>query len=124
MLLWNVDDIEYLRSEARIPLSAVGHLSQGSKEATLPCIVQPLEACCCVKHGYAIVHKTDGGIVDHNYTTVELVDYFGCTREILELYMDLWKQGYYITSGIKFGGDFLVYDGKILIGRFGELTPK
>jgi len=26
------------------------------------------------------------------------------------VFQDLWKKGYYITSGLKFGGDFLVYE--------------
>ncbi|CAG8656373.1 8513_t:CDS:2, partial [Funneliformis mosseae] len=28
-----------------------------------------------------------------------------------KVYCDLWDQGYYITSGIKFGGDYLLYPG-------------
>lgn len=27
------------------------------------------------------------------------------------VFLDLWEQGYYVTSGSKFGGDFLVYPG-------------
>ncbi|XP_015915557.1 tRNA-splicing endonuclease subunit Sen34 isoform X2 [Parasteatoda tepidariorum] len=27
------------------------------------------------------------------------------------VFRDLWEKGYYITSGLKFGGDFLVYEG-------------
>eukprot|EP01138_Halocafeteria_seosinensis_P006861 gb/GECG01007016.1/.p1 GENE.gb/GECG01007016.1/~~gb/GECG01007016.1/.p1 ORF type:complete len:198 (+),score=22.55 gb/GECG01007016.1/:1-594(+) len=110
MLLWDVDDIEYLRRECRIPLSAVGHLSQGSKEATLPCIVHPLEACLCVQHGYAVVNKTDGTVVNHTCTIAELVACFAVQKDKYALYVDLWKQGYWVTSGIKFGGDFLVYE--------------
>lgn len=30
-----------------------------------------------------------------------------------KVYKDLWERQYYITSGEKFGGDFLVYPGKI-----------
>lgn len=26
-------------------------------------------------------------------------------------FKDLWERGYYVTSGEKFGGDFLVYPG-------------
>lgn len=29
-----------------------------------------------------------------------------------KIYSDLWNKGYYITSGIKFGGDYLLYPGK------------
>ncbi|GBB86151.1 hypothetical protein RclHR1_01260022 [Rhizophagus clarus] len=28
-----------------------------------------------------------------------------------KIYCDLWNKGYYITSGIKFGGDYLLYPG-------------
>ncbi|CAB4481704.1 uncharacterized protein OCT59_001910 [Rhizophagus irregularis] len=28
-----------------------------------------------------------------------------------KIYSDLWNKGYYITSGIKFGGDYLLYPG-------------
>ncbi|XP_068243142.1 tRNA-splicing endonuclease subunit Sen34-like [Palaemon carinicauda] len=28
-----------------------------------------------------------------------------------DVFKDLWERGYYITSGTKFGGDFLLYDG-------------
>jgi tRNA-splicing endonuclease subunit Sen34 len=30
-----------------------------------------------------------------------------------KVYCDLWNRGYYITSGIKFGGDYLLYPGKL-----------
>ena len=30
-----------------------------------------------------------------------------------KVYKDLWERQYYITSGEKFGGDFLVYPGTI-----------
>lgn len=31
------------------------------------------------------------------------------------VYADLWEKGYYITPGLKFGGDFLVYSGLMMI---------
>eukprot|EP00002_Diphylleia_rotans_P033479 TRINITY_DN7120_c0_g1_i2.p1 TRINITY_DN7120_c0_g1~~TRINITY_DN7120_c0_g1_i2.p1 ORF type:complete len:239 (-),score=36.39 TRINITY_DN7120_c0_g1_i2:51-767(-) len=35
------------------------------------------------------------------------------------VYHDLWKKGYHITNGVKFGGDFLVYKGRYMdIGKF------
>lgn len=30
-----------------------------------------------------------------------------------KVYKDLWERGYYISSGDKFGSDFLVYSGMI-----------
>ena len=32
------------------------------------------------------------------------------------VYKDLWDQGYFLSNGSKFGGDFLVYPGKVLLG--------
>lgn len=32
-------------------------------------------------------------------------------RHKYKVYKDLWEKEYYITSGDKFGGDFLVYPG-------------
>jgi len=28
-----------------------------------------------------------------------------------KVFKDLWSKGYYLTCGMKFGGDFLVYEG-------------
>jgi tRNA-splicing endonuclease subunit Sen34 len=30
-----------------------------------------------------------------------------------KVFKDLWTKGFYLTCGLKFGGDFLVYEGKI-----------
>nr|CAG4638120.1 EOG090X0G6M [Chydorus sphaericus] len=50
------------------------------------------------------------------------------------VFEDLWKKGYYITSGQKFGGDFLVYPGDplkfhshyiaVCLEEYQPLTPK
>ncbi|XP_045460680.1 tRNA-splicing endonuclease subunit Sen34 isoform X1 [Harmonia axyridis] len=47
-------------------------------------------------------------------SVTENVDYVACQKINLQRYSvfkDLWEKGYYITSGEKFGGDFLVYLG-------------
>ncbi|XP_044744898.1 tRNA-splicing endonuclease subunit Sen34 [Coccinella septempunctata] len=46
-------------------------------------------------------------------TDNEIVDYLPETRNCqrYSVFKDLWEKGYYITSGEKFGGDFLVYKG-------------
>lgn len=38
-------------------------------------------------------------------TTVERLRY--------SVFKDLWHKGYYLTAGIKFGGDFLAYPGEL-----------
>jgi tRNA-splicing endonuclease subunit Sen34 len=32
-----------------------------------------------------------------------------------KIYCDLWNKGYFISSGLKFGGDYLLYPGKQII---------
>lgn len=39
-------------------------------------------------------------------------------RHKYKVYKDLWERKYYITSGEKFGGDFLVYPGAILVSFY------
>ena len=34
-------------------------------------------------------------------------------RLCYKVFREFWEQGYYMTSGSKFGGDFLVYPGKV-----------
>lgn len=37
------------------------------------------------------------------------------------VFRDLWGRGYYVTSGSKFGGDFLVYPGELWQGLLPRL---
>jgi len=39
----------------------------------------------------------------------ELVTNFEMLR--YKVFKDLWSKGFYLTCGVKFGGDFLVYEG-------------
>ncbi len=36
-------------------------------------------------------------------------------RDRLIVYKDLYKRGFLMTSGAKFGGDFLVYRGRLVL---------
>lgn len=118
-LLWNIEDIEYLRRHCRIPLSAIGQLNQGghqrAKEGTLPCMIQPIEACLAIEYGFAIaVARTDRGTkkLEKETPREALLDILQCDRRSYLVYRDLWEQGFHLTSGLKFGGEFLAYEGK------------
>jgi tRNA-splicing endonuclease subunit Sen34 len=39
-------------------------------------------------------------------------------RARCEVFRDLWEKGYYMGGGSKFGGDWIVYPGMVLFGRF------
>lgn len=49
----------------------------------------------------------------NNCINIPLDTIYKCTTETKCLvYEDLWRKGYFITPGQKFGADFLVYSGK------------
>lgn len=50
-----------------------------------------------------LIKKEDYHLWNNKFTEKELLIY--------EIYKDLWKKGYYVTNGSKFGGDFLIYNG-------------
>ena len=52
-------------------------------------------------------------VVDYNTFRSRLS--LGVRDEIkLRVFADLWERGYYVTRGVKFGGDFLAYRGELL----------
>ncbi|XP_015590203.1 tRNA-splicing endonuclease subunit Sen34 [Cephus cinctus] len=57
-------------------------------------------------------HTADPWLKEEDIKVVQW-KYPTLSKEILryKTYKDLWEQGYYITSGEKFGGDFLAYPG-------------
>jgi len=48
-----------------------------------------------------------------NYSPATSFQFPATERDFLRyaVFKDLWKKGYFLTSGVKFGGDFLVYPG-------------
>lgn len=47
-----------------------------------------------------------------NVIEVPLAEMMGDLERIrYKVFKDLWFKGYYLTCGMKFGGDFLVYEG-------------
>ncbi len=49
-------------------------------------------------------------------------------RQILQesrcrVFEELWRKGHYLGVGLRFGGDFLVYPGKLVFGRFCHRHP-
>ncbi|XP_076174483.1 tRNA splicing endonuclease subunit 34 [Ptiloglossa arizonensis] len=54
---------------------------------------------------YPWLDKDDVQVIEWKYP-------FNCREQLrYKTYKDLWERGYYVTSGGKFGGDFLVYPG-------------
>ncbi|KAI8374872.1 tRNA intron endonuclease [Blakeslea trispora] len=93
-LVFNAQDVEKLRCKHRIVGSLQGTLPQFPLQNTfygLPLLLLPEEVYLLAKKGYTDV---DCNISETLRTAV--FEYF-------------WSKGFYITSGIKFGGDFLLY---------------
>lgn len=89
--------MEKLRCEYRIIGTLSGTLPQFPLQNTfygLPLLLLPEEVELVIRHGWArIVAKKSTSDLCKN-----------------PLFNDLWSKGYYITSGIKFGGNYLLYD--------------
>lgn len=52
------------------------------------------------------------GCFSHHPSESELRDWESLDEVRYNVYRHFWERGYYSTSGIKFGVDFLVYEGK------------
>lgn len=63
--------------------------------------------CILTLLAYPWFHKDDMKVVEWKYP------FTSNQRHKYKVYKDLWEKEYYITSGEKFGGDFLVYPGNI-----------
>lgn len=88
-------DVEHLRSECRIVGTFSGTLPQYPLQNTfygLPLLLLPEEVDLITSHGW-------GHVVSKKPTK----------PQPNEIFKDLWTKGFYITSGIKFGGDYLLY---------------
>lgn len=87
--------METLRCEYRIVGALSGTLSQFPLQNTfygLPLLLLPEQVEFIVRRGWAQLVSKDPNTL--------------CTSPLFD---DLWSKGYFITSGIKFGGDYLLY---------------
>ncbi|KAL7316294.1 tRNA-splicing endonuclease subunit [Mucor circinelloides] len=115
--VFDAKDVEQLRTNYRIVGALNGTLPQFPLQNTfygLPLILLPEEVELLVNRGWAhIIQKpsktTSSTTMMHNkephITTIVQKQ----TRLNADVFDFFWSQGYYITSGIKFGGQFLLY---------------
>ncbi|KAG2184563.1 hypothetical protein INT43_000472 [Umbelopsis isabellina] len=68
----------------------------------LPLVLLPEEVYFLHQHGLTSITNTNIG---WNYPTTDF------ERDRCVVFEHLWSLGLYVTSGTKFGGDFLVYPG-------------
>lgn len=86
------------------------------------CNVYIFDVCNSIQFTFALLAypwstKDDVKLVDWKYplTADQQLKY--------KVFKDLWERKYYVTSGEKFGGDFLAYPGIILSITSNELAP-
>uniref|UniRef100_A0A1X7UB42 tRNA-intron lyase n=1 Tax=Amphimedon queenslandica TaxID=400682 RepID=A0A1X7UB42_AMPQE len=139
VLVWSPQGAISLRRDHRITGSLIGGLPTSPRQRDymgLPLELLPEETSLLLKKGLIyistynephpdnetkIVHSSDcTDAIDHvNTDTVNTdTDYVNWNwpstdEEVLRfrVYSDLWQKGYYITSGLKYGGEYLVYEG-------------
>lgn len=104
--VFNVKDVQRLRCDHRIIGALSGTLSQLPLQNTfygLPLILLPEEVHVIKKHGLGTVVSKKVTRPDC-YTEKKLLQF-----DVFEYF---WKKEFYITSGIKFGGHYLLYDNE------------
>ncbi|KAI8979763.1 tRNA intron endonuclease [Mycotypha africana] len=105
--IFNAKDVEKLRCKHRIVGALDGTLTQAPLQNNymgLPLVLLPEEVDLLLKKGFATLTDPSQRIdlTENQKIRATIFDYF-------------WTKGYYITSGIKFGGDFLLYPNDPLV---------
>ncbi|KAJ6230058.1 tRNA-splicing endonuclease subunit sen34-related [Anaeramoeba flamelloides] len=134
--VWDSETILWLRKKHHIVGYLIGTSQQLEAQLdhwTLPLVLSQEEALLCYYQDLLTFYKVSSQLFPPNYETKnttnkndylansqlltrkELVFYFSpmSTSAFTKfaVFQDVWKKGYYLTSGNKFGGDFLVYPG-------------
>uniref|UniRef100_A0A2C9KD81 tRNA-splicing endonuclease subunit SEN34 n=1 Tax=Biomphalaria glabrata TaxID=6526 RepID=A0A2C9KD81_BIOGL len=129
--LWNAEDVQMLREECRIIGKLTGCLPRAPRQNNylgLPLQLMPEEAKLLVdigQHIFIFIHfcyylyvntcccLSTESPWNQSLHIYEDWEYPNTEKELIRylVFKDLWKKGFYMTSGSKFGGDFLVYPG-------------
>ncbi|KAJ1658919.1 tRNA-splicing endonuclease subunit [Dispira simplex] len=125
--VWNINEAQTLRQKYRIvgswhgtggaipgQESAHSHVGNSVAMPTIPHLLSPEEITLLLE--LQVIELRTGLVGGNSSPTVTcLADWSYPTHEVeqhrYELFKDLWTRGYFLTSGLKFGGEFLVYSG-------------
>lgn len=69
--------------------------------------------CICIKSSFTFVDELCSEVIE--ITLPKILSDLESIR--YKVFKDLWSKGFYLTCGMKFGGDFLVYEGQIFLLR-------
>ncbi|CAI6347702.1 unnamed protein product [Macrosiphum euphorbiae] len=138
--IWNSNDWYILRTTHRMLGSLIGTLPSTPRQEDqngLPCLLLPEEVRLLVENciartveypSFTSLHTketakinpfdTSPNVMIHldeicsNIIEVPLPEFMNNLERIrYKVFKDLWSKGFYLTCGMKFGGDFLVYEG-------------
>ena len=117
-LLWSVDDCIRVRSVGRIAVTPIGQcptrVESNGKAAAVPAMLSDEELCVMVALGWVrLVDSSSSLELSPTAVLAESLASASCSLHEARLrriaFMDLWAKGYFMTSGIKFGVDWLTY---------------
>ncbi|ORX50869.1 tRNA-intron endonuclease catalytic domain-like protein [Hesseltinella vesiculosa] len=100
-LIFDVKDVQHLREKHHIVGSMIGSLPRFPQQNGfygLPMLLFPEVAALIIREGLGSWNKKDD-----SQPFMDELKY--------QVYRHLWQLGMYMTSGIKFGGDYLAYPG-------------
>lgn len=119
-LIWSSFDCVRLRGEGGVAISPVGmcplKLSTNGKAAAVPAALSDEELFLCHTLGWLdCVDSATGASIDAQQLLDTAVNKAGGEQQKALLllkrtaFMDLWARGYRLTSGLKFGVEYLAY---------------
>ncbi|CAO3628922.1 unnamed protein product [Cunninghamella blakesleeana] len=113
--IFNTEDVKRLRCDYHIVGSLQGTLARFPLQNSfygLPLLLLPEEVVLILKKGWGKCIFPSSSLTLVKEKTQKW-DYPKTIQDELKckVYEYLWHQGYFITSGIKFGGDYIVYLG-------------
>jgi tRNA splicing endonuclease len=110
-VVWTVEEGDRLRRGHHLAVTSLGPpMSKTNLQArcgTLPLLLRQEEVCLCVDEGFGRVVPRAGASAEEALPPPRLETRLAQLRYVAM--RTLWRQGCYMTSGIKFGGDLLVY---------------
>jgi tRNA splicing endonuclease len=116
-LVWNVDEIVWLRSKCRLATTPIGScamkVSTRGKAAAVPVLLSDEELYTAISNEWVRVEEHSGEPLDAAVALQLSLGHDDDGRQALRrlVHRDLTSRGYALTNGIKFGVDFLAYRG-------------
>ncbi|KAJ1925461.1 tRNA-splicing endonuclease subunit [Tieghemiomyces parasiticus] len=104
-LVWTVQEMQALRTRHRIVGTLMGSVPDQAMQNT----THALPLSLCAEEVTLLLEIGAATLTPESGTTPWIYPQTVTEKRRYTLFKDLWYRGYYLTSGLKFGGEFLVY---------------